>query len=112
MKAWIKDFLFGPEKYSIVMLEAREVTLPMPEQDYYVKAYRYMDSWKRPFWFTRTCSRIEIELPKKDRFPTPNGKGKMICFSDYADTIEEGIGQIVGNQLKLRLEAERGVVWN
>ena len=106
----IKDLIFGPKDYHSTMVEARETVLPMPEGIYKVKAYRYIDTWKRPLWFTRTITRIRIE--PIDWFPAPDWKAGIECMSLYADTIEEGVGWVVGNNLKLRLEKERGVVWN
>ena len=110
MKNWIKDFLFGPAKYSSVMEEGREVYVSLPGNTYAAKAYRFTDSWKRPFWFIRSKTRIKLELI--DKIPAPRGDGEITSISCYGETIEEGIGWWIGNHMKLCLEAERGVIWN
>ena len=92
------DFLFGRQKYSAVEVEARPITIDMPERAYPGTAKSMRATWQRPrAWLSSTIMRAEIDVP--GGVPAPGkGENSWDCGEDasysmtcQASTIAEGV---------------------
>ncbi len=110
---WHQYFSFsrlgGRAVHSEELIEAREVTIPMPEGSYPATARLVLASWKKPFWFTKSVRRVSIEVSVGIPFPGkgenswdcgPDATSSMTCS---AHSIAEGVGKLVGHVLDNRV---------
>lgn len=103
------DAILGRANCTKEVLKEKDVMVPMPEKSYPAHAKLTLYTWKRPRWFAHSMKRVEIDCP--EGIPHP-GKGTMSynCGPDATygmttgrcNTIEEGIGQLVGSVLNDR----------
>lgn len=103
------DFFLGRKQCSWELVEARDVTIPMPEGSYPAKARLERGTWKRPRWpFPESHLSVNIDIPKG--VPVPGkGENSYDCGPDAifgqsspSRTIEEGIGNVVASALRDR----------
>ena len=105
------DFFFGRHSYTSVLVEERNITVPMPEKVYFAKAKLHDDYWSRPRWpFTKHIRRCTIDMP--DGIPHEGkGENSWDCGTDAtfgitlaADSIPEAVGSAIGSMLKTRIK--------
>lgn len=104
------NFVLGREACEHHVLEARDVTVPMPERAYAASAKLEQWTWKRPRWFAKTIKRVSIEIPGGIPFPG-KGDNSWDCGDDATfsittgtcNSIAEGVGVLVGSVLRDRI---------
>ena len=109
----IPNFVFGKQKYSTEDIETRAVVIPMPEGGYPATARLFRSTWQRPRWpWPRRLLRVSITLDNDACIPFP-GKGDnswdlgddgVYAQTARATSIEEAIGTLVADVLKIRRE--------
>lgn len=115
----LRDFILGNTKYSKVILEQRDVEVPMPEGSYPAKVVLEECFWKRPRWFAKKILRADIEMIDKP-IPIPGkGENSWDCGDDAvysmtmpAKSITEGIGKLVTSCLDTRLKRSGSMKWD
>ena len=105
----ILDFLFGKNKYVREIIEERDVQIPMPEGNYDAHIKFCKDVWKRSRGFSKTILRIDADIPKGIPH-AGKGENSWDCGDDAtfgmcctANSIVEGVGEIVKSCLKTRV---------
>ncbi len=111
--------LFGRQNCTTETLEERDVLVPMPEKAYPAKAKLVLYTWKRPRWFPKSFTRVEIDvpggIPKEGK-----GENSWDCGRDATygittgscKTIAEGVGVLVGSVLHDRVRHGGWDDWN
>jgi hypothetical protein len=96
-----------------VVVETREVLVPMPERSYKAIAKLERSRWgfgKLPRVFDRIDYHVDIEMQPGEQVPVPDkGENSYDCGEDAsfamscpASSIEEGIGKLVASALRDR----------
>lgn len=114
----IPDTFLGRKKYLREIIEERTVQIPMPEGCYEANIKLCKDTWKRPLWFADSIMRIDADIPKGIPH-SGKGENSWDCGEDGcfgmccpANTIAEGVGEIVGSVLKDRVRYGGWQEWN
>jgi hypothetical protein len=106
----ILDFILGKNEYNEVVLEEKNIDIPMPEGKYLANIKITEDTWKRSRWFPLRIKRCKIDVPKG--IPHP-GKGTMSynCGDDAsyglcckASSISEAVGAMVESVYRSRIK--------
>ena len=106
-----KDKLIGKATYNEVLIEERDVLVPMPEKAYAAHVKFFESTWTYPRWFTSKIKRVSIDIP--EGIPHEGkGENSWDCGRDatYGMTtgpcrgIPEGVGHLVGSVLRTRVK--------
>lgn len=104
------DTILGKTKYTRNVIDERDVEIPMPEGCYNAHVKLCEDVWKRPRWFSSTVKRIDADIPggipHEGKGTCSHNCGVDGCFGMCApaNTIAEGVGEIVGSVLSSRVK--------
>lgn len=101
--------VLGERHYTEEELETRSVLVPMPEGTYPAVAKVKRATWKRPRW-PKALVRVRCDIDIADGIPIPGkGENSWDCGPDatyslscVANSIEDGIGELVASTLRTR----------
>jgi len=103
------DTFLGKTKYTrLVVEDAKEVLVPMPERAYAGTVLLTEDTWKRPRWFAKTKLFATVEMTEPVPIPG-KGENSYDCGEDAihsasvsARTVEDAIVEVVRSALRTR----------
>jgi len=107
----LDDLLLGRDRFSIRLIEERDVVVPMPEGSYQAHAKLEEHTWTRARWFPRRLIRVDLDLPREGGGIPEPGKGESSWDCEdtasfglvtVARSIEDGVGHLVGHVLDRR----------
>jgi len=105
------DFLLGRTRYVVEVEREETVEVPMPERVYLATARLQRAEWRRPRWpFARRMRRVDFEMHEGHAIPFPGkgesewdcGENATYSMTTPADTIADGIGNLVASVLQSR----------
>lgn len=115
------DFFLGKSTYTEKFIAQKLVPIPMPEErSYKANVTLYEAIWKRPRWFAKKVKCANIEMLDNEQIPIP-GKGEnsydcdddtIFSMSVPAESIEEGVGKLVADVLRIRMKRMGKYVWD
>lgn len=104
------DFLLGKVRHETVLLEERDVLIPMPEGSYPARCKMVERVWHRSRWPSKRWRCGEVELPRERPIPIPGkGENSYDCGEDAlysqsaaARTPAEAVANVVRSALEAR----------
>lgn len=100
----------GKPVISEVIVDERDVLVPMPEGNYKAHAKLLHKTWTYPRWFTQEISAVDLEF-KKGVPHEGKGENSWDCGPDAttgfycpANSIADGVGKFVGSSLATRIK--------